>query len=173
MKFFFMTPLVIILIVMLVFTAKLLESDSREPSKLLGKEVPEFNLTDLHNPDEAFLSTELKGKYSLINIYGSWCISCRFEHPVLSYINENNILPIYGIAWKDKPENTIAWLEKHGNPYFKTGVDEDGQTAINFGVSGAPESYLISPNGIVVYSYSGPITKEILNNEILPLVKEK
>lgn len=170
MKFFFMTPLVVFLLFLMVMAAKLLDSDSKQTSVLVGKPLPEFNIPYL-NQEGSLSNNDFKGEYRLINIFGSWCLTCKIEHPFLMKIANENKLPIYGINWRDDEEKAEKWLEKNGNPYKAVGVDNDGSTIIKLGVTGAPENFLISPDGIILYRYSGVLTENILNDEILPLLQ--
>ena len=170
MRIFFMTPLVIFLLMIIIMLAKLLDSGDKKPSPLLGKPLPAFNLPAAYDGDSTLLSTDLKGGYSLINIFASWCISCKIEHSFLLELKEKNLLPIYGIAWRDKPENLYKFLQDKGNPYTKIGNDYEGKTIIDLGVTGAPESFLISPDGIIVLAYAGPISQEIWDVEFAPII---
>lgn len=142
------------------------------PTVLLNTPVPEFALPPLPGYGDAFTTTDLKGKVSLVNIWGSWCAACTVEHPFLMEIAKSGEVPIYGIAWRDKPERSIAWLEKYGNPYTKIGQEPKSDTIINFGVTAAPESFLIDKAGIIRYKVSGIITREEWREKIQPLIAQ-
>ena len=174
MRLFFVTPLAIFLIFVIIMLAKLLGTGNEPPSPLTGKELPEFNLPAIEGAAQGGLSNnDLKGHYSLINIFASWCLTCKVEHPFLMKIKEQKILPIYGINWKDDPEKALRMLKKTGNPFEKIGADKKGELIIQLGVTGAPETFLISPEGIVLYRYAGVLTQSVLNNKILPMVSDE
>lgn len=142
------------------------------PSMLIDKPAPEFDLPPIEGFERGLSSEDLNGQVSLVNIWGSWCVSCIIEHPVLMEIKKNNIVPIYGIDWKDPPGEGTAWLKKEGNPYTLIGDDADGRVSIDFGVTGAPETFIIDKEGRVRYKYIGPITPEVWNEIIFPLIEE-
>ncbi len=140
-------------------------------SHMQGKPLADFNLPIFNDPNQAILaSSSLRGHYTLVNIFASWCQACTFEHPNLLYLAQNSDLAIIGIAWRDKPENLTQYLKQHGNPYRTIALDAKGEAIINLGVTGAPESFLISPEGIIVYHLAGPLTQEIIDSTILPLI---
>ncbi len=142
------------------------------PSALLNKPAPDFSLPQLHAPEKKFTAAEMKGQVWLLNVWGSWCVSCRYEHPVLNELAKQQLLPIIGLNWKDKPEDARAWLAKFGNPYLLSVSDAEGRVAIDYGVYGAPESYIIDKAGMIRYKYTGPISPEDLQKVILPLIQE-
>ena len=145
--------------------------DPREiPSPLIGKPVPAFSVPLLSDSTKTLSSTELRGKVYLLNVWGSWCVSCREEHPVLVELSKQGGLPIYGLNWKDGHEDAVAWLARFGNPYAAVGVDRDGKVAIDFGVYGAPETYLVDRKGIIRFKQTGPLTPKIIDEQIKPLV---
>jgi cytochrome c biogenesis protein CcmG/thiol:disulfide interchange protein DsbE len=166
MRISFIAPLAIFLVMIFIMLARLVTVDTNESSKLIGRSLPVFSLDNTK-----FSHNDLSGKYSLLNIFGSWCIACKIEHPLLMKLQQKNILPIYGIAWNDKPDNLLRYLNKYGNPYKKTGIDMTGQAIINLGVTGAPETFLISPDGLILYHHTGALTEDVFNNKILPLIK--
>lgn len=173
MRTLFITPLVIFLMVLMVFMAKLLDTDNIAPSPLIGKPLPQFNLPPVYEGGANLNSEELKGKYFLLNIFASWCLTCRIEHPLLMKIKEQGTIPVYGIDWKDKKENVLVWLKTHGDPYTAIGADMSGKTAIDLGITGAPETFLISPDGIVLYRYAGPLTEDVVEGEIKSFIMDK
>jgi cytochrome c biogenesis protein CcmG/thiol:disulfide interchange protein DsbE len=170
MKALFLTPLVIFLLILFVMMAKLLETESVLPSPLIGKKLLAFELQSVEGK-EGFSNADLLGHYSLVNVFASWCMTCKIEHPTLIKIKNSGKLPIYGIDWKDNREKVLEYLKKEGDPYTKIGADDDGKMIVELGVTGAPEIFLVSPEGIVLYRYAGVITEQILNDEILSLVK--
>jgi cytochrome c biogenesis protein CcmG/thiol:disulfide interchange protein DsbE len=142
------------------------------PSPLINKPAPTFQVAQLHEPDKKFSAEEMRGKVWLLNVWASWCVSCREEHPVLVELSRRNIVPIYGLNWKDQREDAISWLSELGNPYVLSVSDLDGRVAIDYGVYGAPESYLIDKNGVIRFKQIGPIDRATLDTKILPLVAE-
>jgi cytochrome c biogenesis protein CcmG/thiol:disulfide interchange protein DsbE len=150
-----------------------LSRDPREvPSPLIGKAAPAFELTKLHAPNETLATADLKGKVWLLNVWASWCVSCRVEHPLLVELAKANIVPVYGLDYKDKPDDGRDWLAHHGDPYTASIVDRDGRVGIDYGVYGVPETFLIDKEGIVRYKQIGPLTPEALKQKILPMVRE-
>ncbi len=138
---------------------------------LIGKPLPSFTLAALYDDNSTLSPDELQGKVILINVFASWCISCVQEHKALKNIITKYALPIYGITWKDKPEDTRAWLEKHGNLYQKIGMDIDGRTAIDFGLRGAPETYAVSAEGIIIAVMRGPLTEALFEARMWPAIQ--
>jgi cytochrome c biogenesis protein CcmG/thiol:disulfide interchange protein DsbE len=140
------------------------------PSPLIGKAAPAFNLPQLHDPAKHFSPQEMKGKVWLLNVWASWCVSCKEEHPVLVQLSRQNIVPIYGLDYKDKAVDAEMTLQGAGDPYTLTVSDTDGRIGIDYGVYGVPETYVIDKQGIIQYKQIGPITHRSLNEIILPLV---
>ncbi len=168
----FLIPLGIF-IVLVGFLAVGLKLDPREvPSPLIGKPAPDFNLALLSDPARQLSPADLRGKVWLFNVWASWCAACREEHPLLLDLARQGGVPIYGMDYKDQPSDTQAVLNRYGNPYVETVVDLDGRAGINYGVYGVPETYVIDRGGIIRYKHIGPVTPDVLNKKILPLVKE-
>ena len=142
------------------------------PSPLINKPAPAFNLSQLHEPAKQFSSQEMKGKVWLFNVWASWCVSCREEHPLLMSLAQRNLLPIIGLDYKDKNEDGEAWLRNGGDPYSLVVTDADGRVGIDYGVYGVPETYLIDKQGVIRYKQIGAITHESLQQKILPLIAE-
>lgn len=167
----FLIPLAIFLAIAL-FLLKGLSRDPREiPSPLVGKPAPVFELPVLQQPDKRWSTRELQGQVWLLNVWGSWCAGCQVEHPLLNEIARRDIVPIVGLAWKDKPDAALRWLDKLGNPYATTVTDLDGKVAIDWGVYGAPETFLVDRGGTIRYKHIGPLTAEVIENRLLPEVK--
>jgi cytochrome c biogenesis protein CcmG/thiol:disulfide interchange protein DsbE len=140
------------------------------PSPLIGQPTPEFALPKLSNSDELFKHADLKGEVSLLNIWATWCTSCRQEHPVLMKIAQSKQVPIYGLYYKDAPELGKKWLTEHGNPYIENAVDEDGKVGIEWGAYGTPETFIIDQQGIIRHKHIGPISWRKWETELLPLI---
>lgn len=144
------------------------------PSVLIDKPVPQMNLDALPGRGDTGLRTEdLKGQVTLVNIFGSWCVSCAAEHPYLMRIKEEGVLPIMGIDWRDDPVAGMQWLHKHGDPYTRVGADPaPGYASVDFGVTGAPESFIVDKQGRIRYKQIGIIDDEVWTKTLLPIVKE-
>ena len=140
------------------------------PSPLIGKPVPNFSLPPVKGRSLGLASSDLKGQVSLVNVFASWCVACREEHPVLLDLARKGVVPIHGLNYKDKPNDAQAWLDELGDPYTRTGADIDGRAAIDWGVYGVPETFVVDRNGIIAYKQIGPITPEALREKILPLI---
>ncbi len=163
----------VIFIVLAGFLLVGLNLNPREvPSPLIDKPAPAFTLPQLHDPSRQFSSQEMKGQVWLLNVWASWCVSCRQEHPVLMDLASQNIVPIYGLDYKDKRADGMAWLRNGGDPYVLSIVDKEGRVGIDYGVYGVPETYVIDKQGIIRYKQIGPVTVASLQEKILPLVAE-
>ena len=171
MKRFFL-PLGIFL-VLSVFLAVGLKLDPREvPSPLIDKPAPPFRLALLQDPDKTLTPGDLKGKVWILNVWASWCVPCLQEHPLLVELSRQNLVPIYGLNYKDGRDNALAWLNKHGNPYTLSAMDADGRVGIDYGVYGVPETYVIDKDGVIRFKQIGPVTPKVLEQKILPLVRK-
>lgn len=150
-----------------------LKLDPREvPSPLIGKPAPHFELPELHQPSKSFSEREMRGKVWVLNVWASWCVSCREEHPVLLDLAAKGEVPIYGLNYKDRREDGLAWLKGMGDPYKLSIFDFDGRVGIDYGVYGVPETYVIDKSGVIRYKRIGPLTPEIVKEKVLPLVRE-
>ena len=142
------------------------------PSPLIDKPAPAFSLPTLDAPQQTLSAQDLRGKVWILNVWASWCVACRIEHPLLVEFSNTGVVPIYGLNYKDKREDAIAWLNKFGNPYTRSLSDTEGLVGIDFGVYGVPETFVIDKNGIIRLKQIGPVTPEVLRDEILPLVRK-
>lgn len=142
------------------------------PSPLIGKTAPVFELTRLEDPAKMFSNTELAGKPYVLNVWGTWCIGCRQEHGALLEIARRGEVPIVGLNWNDDRQQAQSWLEQLGNPYSVTAFDGEGRVAIDWGVYGAPETFLIDANGKVIKKHIAPLTVEIWEQEFVPLLPQ-
>ena len=142
------------------------------PSPLIGKPAPAFSLSQLHQPERTLTTTDMRGQVWLLNVWASWCVSCRVEHPLLVDLARANIVPVIGLAYKDKRDDGLGWLKANGDPYKLSIVDQDGRVGIDFGVYGVPETFVIDKAGIIRYKQIGPLTADALKQTILPLVRE-
>jgi cytochrome c biogenesis protein CcmG/thiol:disulfide interchange protein DsbE len=162
-----------VFVVLLVFLGVGLTLNPREvPSPLIGKPAPAFDLPQLHRPEVKTATADMKGKVWLLNVWASWCAACRQEHPVLMELARTGVVPIVGFDYKDQRDAGLAVLRQNGDPYALTVVDVDGRAAIDWGVYGVPESFLVDKRGVIRYKQIGPVTPEAWRDKILPLVRE-
>ena len=141
------------------------------PSALIGKPVPEFALPPVQGRKRGLVSADLKGAVSLVNVFASWCTACRVEHPILLRLQSDGIVPIHGLNYKDRPQDAAEWLDRLGDPYTRTGADISGRVAIDWGVYGVPETYVVVKNGQIAYKHIGAVTPDVLRKKILPLIE--
>lgn len=154
-----------------VFLFSGLNKDPRVvPSPLIGKPAPQYALPSLHAPAQVVSAVAMRGKPYLLNVFASWCVACREEHETLSAFAKTGAIPVIGLDWKDPHEDALRWLGMFGDPYRDIAVDADGRVAIDFGVYGAPESFLIDSNGTIVHKVIGPLTPEIIETELKPRI---
>ena len=168
----FIWPLVAFLVLAAFLYVGLGLNPREVPSPLIGKPAPAFTLPQLHEPEKQFSTQDMKGKVWLLNVWASWCVSCREEHPVLMELARQNIVPVFGLDYKDKREDGQAWLVRGGDPYVLSISDADGRVGIDYGVYGVPETYIIDKQGIIQYKEIGPVTQQKLKDKILPLVAQ-
>lgn len=168
----FLGPILLFLALGAAFAVGLTRDPSHIPSQLVDRPLPEFELPAIGEGYSGFSTQDFTGNVSLINIFGSWCISCHVEHDLLMAIARRGDVPIYGVDWKDKPGAGAAWLERFGNPYYRVGDDRNGRVAIDLGVTGAPETFVVDKEGRVRYKHVGPITTYDWENTLLPLIEE-
>jgi cytochrome c biogenesis protein CcmG/thiol:disulfide interchange protein DsbE len=173
-------PLAVVALLLSLLFAALRRSDEPQvlPSALIGKSVPDFALPGLSGlpgdsaPAPGLSSAQLKsGKVSLLNVWASWCAPCVAEHSLLTELDRQGV-PIYSINYKDKPEAARRFLANHGNPFRAIGADENGFTAIDFGVYGVPETFVIGGDGRIAYRFPGPLSPEILAQKIMPAIRK-
>ncbi|WNH47506.1 DsbE family thiol:disulfide interchange protein [Stenotrophomonas aracearum] len=138
------------------------------PSALIGKPAPAFDLPVLHDPDIKVSSNELRGAPYVLNVWGSWCAACREEHPILTRFAETKRVRVIGYNWKDEPADALRWLEQLGNPFVLVLTDIEGRTAIDWGVTAAPETFLVDASGVVRWKYSGALSQRVIDTQLLP-----
>lgn len=162
-----------IFLVLVMFLAVGLKLDPREvPSPLVGKPAPAFSAPTLAAPERVLRKEDMLGKVWMLNVWASWCVACRQEHPVLVAYARAGGVPVYGLNYKDKREDGLRWLAQFGNPYTDTLFDNDGRIGINYGVYGVPETFIIDRAGVIRYKHIGPITPEALRDKIEPLLRQ-
>lgn len=170
----FIAPVVVFIAVAIALFIGLGRDPKILPSQLIGKPLPAFDLPDVR-PDVAgrsLASTHFTGEPMLLNVFGSWCVSCRIEHPVLMRLSQEEGVTIHGLDWKDAPGAGNAWLKEFGDPYDRVGDDASGRVAIDLGVTGAPETFVVDKHGIVRYRHVGPITGEVWRDTLAPLMAQ-
>ena len=166
----YLVPLVCFL-VLLGFLAAGLRLKPREvPSPLVNKPVPTFRLPTLADPAQQLSPQDLRGKVWILNVWASWCVACRDEHPVLVDFAKAGLVPLYGLNYKDKRPDALGWLAKFGNPYQQSLSDLDGLVGIDLGVYGVPETFVVDRTGVIRYKHIGPVTPEVLRDTIIPLI---
>jgi cytochrome c biogenesis protein CcmG/thiol:disulfide interchange protein DsbE len=171
-KMRFLVPLAIF-VVLAGFLYRGLFLNPREvPSPLIGKPAPQFSLTQLAQPERSFGPKEMQGQVWLLNVWASWCVACRQEHPLLVQLSKQKSVPIIGLNYKDKPDAAVGWLAQLGNPYDLSVQDLDGRVGIEFGVYGVPETFVIDKAGVIRYKQIGPITEDVWANKIVPMLEE-
>lgn len=176
-RWIFFLPIAVLAVLAVIFALRLGDLGGGEkvtdlPSMLLDAPVPELALLPLAGREAGFGRADLLGQVSLLNIWGSWCVACLAEHPLLMEVARvYPDIPVFGMAWRDTPEKAAGWLERHGNPYARTGLDPHSEAAIALGVTGAPETFVIDAAGVVRYKQVGPITLEAWEGTLLPLIR--
>jgi len=168
----FLLPLIAFIVLVGFLLVGLNLNPRQVPSPLIGKPAPELQLEELHASDKTLTSKDNLGKVWLLNVWASWCVSCREEHPLLVELSKAGIVPVYGLNYKDERDLALQWLRQVGDPYVASARDPEGRTGIEYGVYGVPETYVIDKNGVIRYKQIGPVTVDALQNKILPLVKE-
>ena len=165
-------PLFGFIFIAVLFAIGLTMNPREIPSVLIGEKVPQFNLAPVQGRTLGLSDKDLIGTVSLVNVFASWCTACRQEHPLLMKLAKQNIVPIHGLNYKDKPDDAQEWLDNLGDPYTRTGADINGRVAIDWGVYGVPETFIVDKKGRIAYKQIGAITQKILDEKILPFVKK-
>ncbi|MDT6964015.1 DsbE family thiol:disulfide interchange protein [Cupriavidus sp. SZY C1] len=170
----FLLPLALFLAIVLALGAGLRHDPRELPSALVGKPAPAFALPVLAARDgpRTVTTADLRGKVWILNVWASWCAACRSEHPLLVDFAARSPVPVYGLNYKDTPPAALAWLREMGDPYRQSLVDADGRAGIDFGVYGVPETYVIDAQGVVRYRQVGPLTRDVLEHRIQPLLDQ-
>ena len=168
----YLLPLALFVVLVLFLAVGLRIDPSIVPSPLIDKPLPAFNLPKLKTPDDNIKSSDFQGDVVLLNVWASWCVACRVEHPLLVELSKNNEMLIYGLNYKDTRTDAIQWLQHFGDPYRASAFDQHGLTGIDLGVYGVPETFVMDRAGIIRYKHIGPVTQETLDNTILPLIEK-
>ncbi|MFW2440348.1 MAG: DsbE family thiol:disulfide interchange protein [Arenicellales bacterium] len=168
----YLIPLAVFIVLVILLAAGLKNDPKYIPSPFIGKPAPAFDLPVLHQPDKRIRHSDMKGQVWLLNVWASWCVSCRAEHEVVKRFVAMNIAPVYGLNYKDRPQDAQAWLKQLGDPYTASMMDIKGDVGIDWGVYGVPETFVIDKQGIVRYKQVGPLTDAVIDEKILPLLRE-
>lgn len=168
----FVAPLVLFAALTIYFAIGLQRDPSSIPSVMINKPAPNLSLPALEGIPGGLAPSDLDGEVRVVNFFGSWCVPCLIEHPLWMEIAGAGDVEILGVNWKDRPDDAIAWLERWGNPYTRVGHDGDSRAAIDFGVTGAPETFVIDQRGRIRYRFAGPINETIWEEDIAPLIAE-
>lgn len=166
-----LVPVVIFAGLGVAFYWGLFYNDDRLPSALIGRPVPEFTLPPIEGRDEGLSTADLTGEVSIVNVWASWCVPCRVEMPLLVELAESGTVPIYGINYQDRADAALAFLDELGDPYDRIGADRNGRVAIDWGVYGLPETFVIDAEGRIAYKHVGPFNRQMLEEDILPVVR--
>lgn len=167
----FLLPVLVFLALAVVLGVGLFLDPREVPSPLIGKPVPEFTLPPVRGRTLGLSSADLKGEVSLVNVFASWCVACREEHPLLMQLKQQGLVSIHGLNYKDAPKDAAEWLDALGDPYTRTGADTDGRVGIDWGVYGVPETFVIDRNGHIAYKHIGPMTRRDWDEKIAPLIE--
>jgi cytochrome c biogenesis protein CcmG/thiol:disulfide interchange protein DsbE len=167
----FFVPLVVFLVLAVYFAIGLTRDPRTLPSVLIDQPVPPLDLPAIEGRARGFTTDDLKGQVTLVNIFGSWCVACRVEHPFLMHLKANERVPVFGIDWREQNRSDgPAWLKRFGDPYTRIGDDPNSKAAIAFGVTGAPETFVVDHRGIIRYKHIGPLSEDIWRATIAPIV---
>ena len=166
----YIIPFVLFIILAVFLALGLNLKPSEIPSPFINKPAPEFSALNLNSPKEKLTPTDLKGQVWLFNVWASWCVSCRAEHPLLNQLAQQNAVVIIGLNYKDKPADAKNWLDTLGNPYNISIMDQDGRIGIDYGVYGVPETFVIDKKGLIRYKHTGPVSAEDVQQIFLPLI---
>ncbi|HEX5964583.1 MAG TPA: DsbE family thiol:disulfide interchange protein [Pyrinomonadaceae bacterium] len=168
----YLIPLVLFVVLVVFLAIGLTRDPSTLPSALLDKPAPTFRLPQLAEPDKTFSSEDMRGKVWMLNVWASWCFECRREHPFWSQYSKSTGVPIVGLNYKDKREDALSWIGELGDPYVLSAVDLEGRVGMDYGVYGAPETYLIDKGGTIRHKHVGPVMPDVWNKEFLPVIQE-
>jgi cytochrome c biogenesis protein CcmG, thiol:disulfide interchange protein DsbE len=168
----YLIPLGLFLVLVVFLAIGLTRDPNTLPSALIDKPAPTFRLPQLKDATKTFSAEDMRGKVWMMNVWASWCVACRDEHPLLFEYQNSGVVPIYGLNYKDRREDALGWLGELGDPYVLSAVDLDGRMGIDYGVYGAPETYIIDKSGTVRMKHVGPVTPDVWSNKVVPLVQE-
>lgn len=165
-------PFVLLFLLFSMLFHELYSATPRYASSMKGEPLPNFQVPDLFNSQKTFSAKNIRGKASLLTVWATWCTACRVEHPMLEHLKNQYHVPMYGIVYKDDAQEAIRYLKRKGNPFIMVGNDFNGDAATDLGIYGTPETFVISPEGRIVYRYLGVITPHVWENKIYPILKQ-
>jgi cytochrome c biogenesis protein CcmG/thiol:disulfide interchange protein DsbE len=172
MQLRYVLPLGLFVLLVVLFIYGMQLDPRKVPSPLIDKPLPAFELSQLHDSELTLSAEKLQGEVVLLNVWASWCVSCRYEHPILLAYASRGEVDVYGLNYKDTRKDALQWLEQYGDPYKISAFDPLGRTGIDFGVYGVPETYVLDKDGIIRYKHIGPISQGDLETIIEPLIKK-
>ena len=167
----YFVPVTVFVAVAIMFAWGLTRDPRVIPSNLIGKPVPQFSLPPVQGRTLGLSRANLAGEVSLVNVFASWCVECRLEHPLIMQLKSQGVVAIHGLNYKDRPADAERWLNKLGDPYTRTGADINGRVGIDWGVYGVPETFVIGKDGRIAYKHIGPLSVEVLEKKIIPLIE--
>ena len=170
MRLRYLGPIIALGILIPIFIIGLQRDPSKVPSPYIGKTAPAFSLPSVEDPAAIVSSEDYKGEVALVNVWATWCVGCRHEHDFLLTLAGRGDVPIYGLNWRDDREEAVLWLQQLGNPYVASAFDADGKVGIDWGVYGAPETFLIGPDGTVLHKHLGPLAEEAWQRDFVPKI---
>lgn len=170
MRLRYLAPVLAFVVLLPVLIFGLSRDPSELPSPYIGKPAPEFELPSVLDPEQTVSSVDYAGEVALINVWATWCVGCRHEHDFLLELAERGEVPIYGLNWRDERSEAVSWLTRLGDPYVASAYDADGTVGIDWGVYGAPETFLIGPDGTVLHKHLSPLTEEVWQRDFLPKI---
>jgi len=168
----FVVPLAVFVLMVGLLAYGLRLDPKKVPSPLIDKPAPAFSLTMLEDPTRKLSTADLAGQVWVLNVWASWCVSCRAEHEIITELANQNLVTVVGLNYKDESADATRWLDKYGNPYAVSVVDGDGRVGIDWGVYGVPETFVIGADGLIKYKHIGPVTRESLHQKVLPVIRE-
>ena len=173
-RFIFLLPLLLFAGLAVWVAVPLLKGTdpSTVPSALIDRPAPDFALPPLPGRDDGLSRADLGGEVALVNFFASWCVPCLAEHPLLTRLAAEEGVPVYGITYKNEPADALGWLARHGDPYARIGHDADTRVAIDWGVYGVPETFVIDRAGRIRFRHAGPLTPELVDGTLLPLIRD-
>lgn len=166
----YLLPLIVFAILIPVFVIGLGRNPNELPSPFIGKPAPEFVLPTLKDPAQSVGTDSFAGETVLVNVWATWCVGCRQEHEFLMALSRSDAIPIYGINWRDTRAEALRWLQQLGDPYEASGDDSDGRVGIDWGVYGAPETFLVGADGTVLHKHLGPLDRAAWERDFVPLL---
>lgn len=171
MRLGYLVPVLAVFALVVLLAYGLTRDPTKIDSVLIGRAAPAFEVAQLNDPEARFGDRHLRGRVSVLNVWASWCLGCRQEHPLLAELSERADVPVYGLNYKDRRADALRWLERYGNLYAVSGYDPSGRVGIDWGVAAVPETFVMDAQGIIRYKQIGAITRRDLEKKLLPLLR--